>query len=212
MRAWRRCSRESSAAAALRARWVWRSSVRKGQRDRIGATALLVGPQGEVALDHAAGERRRRRPAVRVDGQLRSRAPQHRRGPHRLPRDHAHRQGDPRRRVPEEPGAAERHRAREERQRPVAPVRPRLGWRRAQQRPTPEGAAADVQASRPRGRSRAIACVPRWPRHAAAFGAEVCRCGRRLDARTRHGPHRNGDRSLLRDGSRQAMGARAEGV
>ena len=47
----------------------------------------------------------RRRPARRADGQLRGRAPEHRRGRGRLPGPHAHHQGHRRRRLLSQPGA-----------------------------------------------------------------------------------------------------------
>ena len=90
----RRVGRVVAARRADRHGRLGRRSRRARQRRVAGAHARLRPPLGAVPARHARRLRRGRRPAGGADGQLRGRAPQHRRRSRRLPGPHAHHQGD----------------------------------------------------------------------------------------------------------------------
>ena len=146
-----------------------------------------------------------RRPARRPDGQQRSGPSEHRRGPRRPHGRHPHRPHDRLRRVLQEPGAARRHEARAHA--PAAPDGPVQRRRRA---------FAARRISTPCSKWRSSEGVERGlrpllhgrPRHAARKRRRLsCEQLQKETARDRRREDRDGLRPLLRDGSRQALGA-----
>ena len=108
-----------------------------GQRRQPGAHAGLRPAARRLPARHARRVRPGRGAAAGPDGQLRGRAPQHRRRPGRLPGPHAHQRGDRRRRLLRKPraqaGVREGRRARQH----AAPHGSGLGRRRAQRHGAP---------------------------------------------------------------------------
>ncbi len=148
-------------------------------------------------------ERPGRGPAGRPDGQLRSRAPESRRRPHRLPGPHADQQSDRRWRARREPACSRR------------PSRRRKGARLHLLGLVSDGGVhSPPESSRRAGEDRARRGRRRhhgprdhrWARHVADRRRGLPRVRRGADLRpTREDRH--GHRPLLRHGSRQALGA-----
>jgi hypothetical protein len=178
--------------------------------DRAGERAELAAPALRVP-EHAD---RHPRPACRLarraDGQFRSRTHEHRRRPRRVSGTHAHRPGRPRRQFRPQPRAGAGVRRREGERRHLARVRPDVAGRRA--------FARRPRVRLPRRRSRCRrechrrACVHRWPRYAAEECGRVAAEARRQVCGPVRRAHRHRDRSLLRDGPRQPLGAGRAGV
>ncbi len=177
-----------------------------GQRDRDGADAHYGSSVQHAGAYRDRGLGRGGRPGARRDGELRGRPSDDRRGTRDLPGRDAHLQGDRNRglRAQRNPARCDSPRAR---QRPHASsMGPALRRQRAQPYRSslrPSRTCGRRGSARHRGARGA-----RRARHAAALGAGVRRRagGKAQGARMRQGG--DGQRTLLCDGSRQAMGAR----
>ena len=143
----------------------------------------------------------------RPDGQFRGRPSQHRRRPRGDAGPAAHRRRHRLGRDREGAGADRPDRQAEAERRHLPPDRPRLARRRAFA-PGPRRGAGE----NPRRRRRADggACHHRRPRHAAAIGRRGPEALHRRAAEV--GAGRDRARPLLRDGPRQALGARRQGL
>ena len=175
-----------------------------GQRRLAGRDAGVRRALGALSAHDPLGQRPRRRPARRPDGQLGGRPPQPRRRRRRQAGPGPHRRRRRRRLAVRERGPARRLRGRpREPARSPAPDGPGLRRRR------PLGLDARRGADRARragGRSRRRrARVHRRARHAADLGAVLHLRARALAAP--RGPRRHRQRPLLRDGPRPALGA-----
>ena len=186
--------------------WGWREDpadnavkqARTPNFDRLWAscpTALLRTSGKDVGLPHGP------------DGQFRGRPSQHRRRARRDAGPAADRRRDRERRDREAAGAARPDRVPQGQRRHLPPDGPGFAGRRA---------FASGSCGRPRqnsGRRRradAGACLDRRPRYAAAIGRRRHRaaCGSVAEV----DPDRDGVRTLLCDGPRQALGARRQGL
>ena len=192
-----------SLAGADRARRLGPGAAGAGKRDRPGLDARFRRPLGGLPAHDAVGQRARRRPSRRPDGQLRGWAPQPGRGIDRRAGPDPDRRRDRRRQLLREPRAARRLRGGPLRApRAPAPDGPRIRRRR----PLGLGAHRGVHRDgRPRGCARlGGACVHGRPRHAADGGrrlhpgAGALATSRRTD--------RHGVRPLLRHGPRSPLG------
>ena len=171
-----------------------------GQRRRARRHAGVRRAVGRAPAHHADRQGRGRRAAGGADGQLRGRPPQPRRG-----RDRAAGPGADRRRGRRRLAGGERDAARRAaRRRARASDRPRLQRRRALVRGAPEGAdpaRRRVERAGPRDPR-----VHRRPRHVADLRRGLGRGRRGAVPRDRCGARGVGDRPLLRDGPRPALG------
>ena len=192
---------------ACHPRWLGLARGTGRQRGPSGEHADLRSHLGDVSACAAPHLRQRCGPASRTDGQLGSRASQHRRGTRGDAGTAAHRSCDRKWRAGEEPGARRLHRNAEADRRHLSPDGARVARRRAFAPEPRRRARGDSQQCRHPG------CLPRLhgrtrhaaPRGCGIHGAPCCRpaaCGPRRD---RHRP-------LLRDGSRQPLGARVESL
>jgi hypothetical protein len=186
-------------------RWLGPSRRPRMERDRPGRGAELAPAAGRMPAHADRHARRARRPARWADGQFRGRAHEHRCRARRLPGADAHRPGHPRWQLRRKSGVYVRVRWRAIQWRHPARVRVAVAGRRAFAR----GACARLSRRRS-GRGPEVhrrACLHRRPRYAAekcgcvvaGAAGEMCGAARRA--------HRQRDRSLLRDGSRQPLGA-----
>ena len=153
------------------------------------------------------------RAAGRPDGQLRSRPPEHRRGPRRLPGLHAHRPRDRDRRVRGQPGARRRDRDSARRDRRACTCSGLLspGGVHSHERQI----ARHGRAGRARRRRATSACTrssTAATRRRAAPAASLARSWTTTCAEASGRAHRVDRRALLRDGSRPALGPRRRGV
>ena len=153
---------------------------------------------GEVPAHHPHRVGRGGRPARGPDGQQRGRPSQPGRGRDRQAGPAADRRGDRGRLVRRERDAARRLR-----RRTSPPPGARLGRRRARVDGPPQG--ADRAGRQSRGRRRGDPRLHRRSGHQPRLGRGLHRGGRGLG----RGADRHGQRSLLRNGPRQARGANA---
>ena len=174
------------------------------------AHAELESPRRVVPayVDRRVGARRR--PAAGADGQLRSRASQHRRGSRRLPGLHAHRPGDRDGRIRAQSGADGRRRARQART-----GQPSTCWGSL----SPGGVHSHERQIAAMVELAAAGGAPRILVHAFLDGRDTppksaARLARlpwsAVCARTRRRAHRVDRRPLLRHGPRPALGARCD--
>ena len=146
-----------------------------------------------------------------ADGQLRSRTPEHRRGPRRLPGLHADRARDPERRVRRQSRRSSKRSMRRRRRRDGAHHGPAVAGRRAQPRePDPRGGRRAVAARACEsvavhafldGRDTPPKSAGRRSKRWKRMRGRCSKSGGAL-------PHRLDRRALLRDGPRQALGPR----
>ncbi len=143
----------------------------------------------------------------RADGQFRGGAPQHRRRPRGDAGPAAHRRRDRTGEITKAPALIDLIDSAQAERRHLPSHRPRLARRRAFAPGSRRGAGENPRRCRRADRG---ARHHRRPRHAAAIGRRRSRAIRRRAAEV--GPDRDRDRPLLRDGPRQALGARGQGL
>ena len=180
-----------------------------GERGQPGGDASLRRAVGSVSAQHALGQRPRRRPARRPDGELGGRPPQPRCRSRRRAGPDPHRRRGRRRQLLRQPGP--QGGVRGGAQRPPRPASPHgTGLRR--RRPLRLGAHRGVHRARG-ARGRAGPRRPRLHRRARHTAQGRSRLPRRARAVAQaRRADRHGQWALLRHGSRQQVGSGQEGI
>jgi len=198
---------EAPSGDAGRTRWLGLARGGGRQRHPPGAHSHLRSLVGELPPRLLAYVGRGRRPAVGADGQFRGRTSQHRRRPPRAAGFAAHQRGDRWRRdrtgactqAPDRTPAADR--------RHLPPSGVGVAGRCA----FASGSCRGARKHSRRGlRADAPPCLYRRPRYAAAIGGGG-HCPPPGGAAARRSD-RDGQRPVLRHGSRQALGPRCQGL
>ena len=207
----RRCSGQARGPLVLVVLDGWGlREERAGNAIKLARTPSYLELLDRYAHSSLAGIGRTGRPSRGADGQLRGRAHHDGCGTGRLSGPDAHRQERQRRRFPREARACRRDDAMPGRHARAASRGSRLAERHSQ--PHAPSLRAHRDGGAPQTAARVRAGVHRRTRHVARRRRRLFRRARAGDEQSGHGTGRVGRRTLLRDGSRQPVGAHEKSV